>query len=112
MEVDGKALSQSVCTLRYLAIKLGYMPQDPMAAYDADRAATTVDECVGPHFFMAFIAPEHDPEVCAKRLEMHGNVLRQLSDQLGDKKYFGGGDKPSYGDFHVFAWLASISMNP
>ena len=112
LEIDGKAFNQSVCTLRMLAIKLGYMPEDPMAAYDADRAVSTVEEMLGPHFFFPFMKEGHDEEVQAKALAMQGNVLKQLSEQLGDKKYFGGGDKASYGDWHVYAWLCSISMNP
>ena len=54
-----KVLSQSTVILRYLGIVHGYYSTtDPMAAYAADLAIETVNDCFNKDFVMKFFAKE------------------------------------------------------
>ena len=82
-------MNQSIDILRFLGIKYGYYPKDPMAAYKVDQImATNADNFSYRTPF--FKQEKADEQVVKESVEVFNKLCNSLSKNLGQCRFFGG----------------------
>merc|ERR1712029_227506 len=121
LEVGGKCLNQSEAIIRFIGRKTGAYPtEDPFACHFADSIINTCSDFEqknpksddGKPLMYKMFGPDKIPDDdVAKMVEARKGFYAAMEKLLGEKKFFGGDDKPSIADFWVTASVYSWERN-
>ena len=108
LEVNGKKMGQSNSILRYIGMKLGYYPEDPMQAYESDMLSDAFADVQAkiylPHF-------ENDPAVKKEKTDLVFETLvpnfLKVIEPICAKGQFLVGEKLTCADF----WIGGLYVN-
>jgi len=106
VEVDGLKLVQSYAIMRYLGVKLGYVPSDPVQHYQMDSIIGLRDDFANGLIPLSFAK---DPEGVAKHYADHApRYLQMFQDRLVQNHEGNGwfvGETVTIADIYIFRLL-------
>jgi len=117
-EEDGIKMPSSNSILRFLGIRHGYYPEDPMCAYEVDSLMDFMEDLYPVH--RKYIMPMFMGQpITGGHEEVMKNCYCRIFDAIETrmnthgKKFVAGTDRPTIADFKLFAPLCSLGkLNP
>uniref|UniRef100_A0A7S3RIV8 Glutathione S-transferase n=1 Tax=Strombidinopsis acuminata TaxID=141414 RepID=A0A7S3RIV8_9SPIT len=97
---EGKVLVQSGAINRYVGTKLGYLPSDPLAAYEVDNLCDAINDMY-MKLFQSYFGPSEEAKAAAYKAFVETSLpffLGKFEARLAGQKYFGG-ENPNVFDF-------------
>ena len=105
---DGQKLGQSAAICRFLAMKLGYYPADPLEAYQNDMIVDTYMDVISKIYLPAFCPPDKREENITLIFEQVLPKFLKFIEPIAAKgTKFITGDKLALADF----WVGGLYVN-